>query len=266
MRVVALLTVRNEALYLARCLSHLCEQGVDVCVIDNDSTDESKSIAESFLGRGVFRIERLPFNGVFDLVAQCQQQEELAAEIDADWFIHHDADEIREAPKGWGRLATAIERADQQGYNAIDFAEFVFIPHGGGNGSDYAREFQNYYYFQPAPLHRVNAWKKTGAAVDLVSSGGHRAEFSGRKMLPEQFVLRHYIGLSAEQLIAKYSHRQYSEAEVRERSWHGWRAEFDKWQVRLPAASELKLYKGEGDWDKSDPKRVHQFVVKRQDD
>lgn len=43
-------------------------------------------------------------------------EEKLAAEINADWFIHHDADEIREAPSPYKTLKEGIEDADRQGY------------------------------------------------------------------------------------------------------------------------------------------------------
>ena len=96
--VVALLTIRNEALYLEKCLEHLYQQGINTCVIDNNSTDNSLDIAKSFINRGVVQIETLPFEGYFDLIKQLEIKEKLASEINANWFIHHDADEIREAP------------------------------------------------------------------------------------------------------------------------------------------------------------------------
>lgn len=65
-RIVALLAVRNEALYLARCLEHLYAQGIETCVIDDGSTDDSLKIAKSFIGRGVFRVESRPYNGFYD--------------------------------------------------------------------------------------------------------------------------------------------------------------------------------------------------------
>lgn len=47
-RIVALLAIRNEALYLEKCLDHLYQQGIEVCIIDNGSTDNSLEIAKSF--------------------------------------------------------------------------------------------------------------------------------------------------------------------------------------------------------------------------
>ena len=102
--VVALLTIRNEALYLEKCLEHLYQQGINTCVIDNNSTDNSLDIAKSFINRGVVQIETLPFEGYFDLIKQLEIKEKLASEINANWFIHHDADEIREAPKTFANL------------------------------------------------------------------------------------------------------------------------------------------------------------------
>ncbi|MCB0258271.1 MAG: glycosyltransferase family 2 protein, partial [Calditrichaeota bacterium] len=60
MKIIALMSVYNEELYLRRCLSHLREQGIAVYLIDNGSTDRTREIAETFLGNGVIGIETLP--------------------------------------------------------------------------------------------------------------------------------------------------------------------------------------------------------------
>ena len=127
-RVVALLTCRNESLYLERSLQHLYEQGIETCFIDNESTDNSLEIAKRFKRKGVFMIEKQPFPGYFDLVEQLKIKERLISEIDSDWFIHHDVDEIREAPSPFINLKEGIFEADKRGFNAINFDEFVFIP------------------------------------------------------------------------------------------------------------------------------------------
>src|SRR4030066_1080142 len=114
MRVAALLTVRNEELYLAHCLEHLMSQGIETCLIDNDSTDRTLEIARKFLGRGVFRIEHFPFRGYYKWQNCLLDKERLAIEIDADWFIHHDADEIRQAPNPYKTLLEGIEDVARQ--------------------------------------------------------------------------------------------------------------------------------------------------------
>ena len=159
MRIVALLAVRNEELYMERCLEHLYSQGIETCVIDNDSTDRTRQIAEQFLGRGVFGIETHTYPGYYDWVGLLRTKERLASEIDADWFIHHDADEIREAPAPYRTLREGIEAVETEGYNAINFDEFTFLPKSSAEryeGRDYVKGMRHYFFFQPKPLHRIN--------------------------------------------------------------------------------------------------------------
>lgn len=261
LHIVALLTVRNEALYLARCLRHLHEQGIEICVIDNESTDDSRKIAEQFIGRGVIRIETQRYEGFFDLVAQLQLKEKLCREIEADWFIHHDADEIREAPAPFKSLYEGILKADQEGYNAINFDEFVFLPTADDEsfeGTDYVEAMRYYYFFEPGLLRRVNAWKNSGQPLDLVASGGHSANFEGRKIYPENFILRHYMALSRAQAIAKYgSERNYSREEIEQRSWHGARAHFKPAHLQFSSRDQLKMISKSHVWDKSVPWKIH---------
>lgn len=262
MRIVALLAARNEELYMERCLAHLAAQGVETCVIDNGSTDRTRSIAESFLGRGVSQIIDAPYPGHFDWVGLLRLKEQLAATIAADWFIHHDADEIREAPQPFLTLREGIEAVDARDYNAINFDEFVFLPTSESeahDGKDYVTTMQFYYFFEPQPLHRVNAWKNLRISIDLVESGGHRAEFVGRRIFPDNFLLRHYIGLSREQLITKYgTGRTYSKEEVEQRGWHGARARFRPERLKFPHSKELKQV-STGSWDRTDPRKLHAF-------
>lgn len=261
-RVVALLAIRNEERYLARCLEHLHQQGVETCLIDNDSTDGSLDIARRFLDRGVFRIERLPYKGHFDLVEQLRLKEALAAEIDADWFIHLDADEILEAPRAGVTLREAFEEVDRLGYNVVNFDEFVFVPAEGdpsSEGTDYVDTMRRYYFFSPSQQRLQRAWKKASGSLDLVEYAGHHVNFENKSIYPENFVLRHYIVLSQTHLERKYGlERKYSMQEVTERKWHGKRACFDPARARLPSPEALKVL-GNGGWDRSDPHSEHLF-------
>jgi glycosyltransferase involved in cell wall biosynthesis len=259
LRIVVLLAVRNEALYIARCLEHLYQQGVETCVIDNESTDETLSIVEKFVGRGVFRIERQAYPGYFDLVGQLRLKEKLAAEMDADWIIRCDADEIREAPAPYKTLREGIEAADKAGYNAVNFDEFVFLPTSDEEAyenTDFVETMCYYYFFEPWYPRRVNAWKNTGRPVDLVSSGGHSVKFKGRRIFPVNFIMRHYIALSREHAIRKYGvERIYSETEIKERRWHVARGSFNPVSLRFPDRQQLKHV--EGVWDTSEPWKRH---------
>ena len=265
MRVAALLTVRNEELYLARCLEHLMSQGIETCLIDNDSTDRTLEIARKFLGRGVFRIEHLPFRGYFDLQNCLQNNERLANEINADWFILHDADEIRQAPNPYKTLLEGIEDVDSQGYNAINFDEFLFLPTSmdeSFENRDYVKEMKYYYFLEPRPLRHVKAWKKSNNPIDLTKSAGHKVNFEGIKIFPIPFILRHYIGLSRQYLEAKYGKRIYSPEEVA-RGWHKGRVRFKPELLKLPNTERLKKISDNNIWDKSDPWKKHEFLPKK---
>lgn len=263
MRIIALLNIRNEALYLERCLRHLAEQGLETLVIDNDSEDDSLEIARRFLGRGVIGIERHPYPGYFDLRGLMQRKQALAAELGADWYIHHEADEIRQSPIAGQTLAEAITAADAEGANAIDFREFVFVPTSrtqDARGRDYVAVLNRAYYFQPHPEHRVNAWKHQGQTVDLTGSGGHRAEFAGRRLSTTALILRHYPFLSWGHLLDKYGRdRQYSAYEVEQLGWHGKRARFDPHAARLPAPEDLLQPDVDG-WRTDRPWTTHPFL------
>lgn len=265
MRIVALLAVRNEERYLKRCLHHLNREGIEVCLIDNGSTDLTLEIAESFRDKNVIRIERLPFEGSFALRPVLETKERLAGEIKADWFIHHDADEIRQAPPHYKSLKEAITDVDRQGYNSINFDEFVFLPtaeNPNHEGKDYVESMRHYYFFELRPLRRINAWKKFGQMVDLVSSGGHEISFEGQKIFPQTFIMRHYIALSYAHASAKFCGRVFLEKEVVEDNWHGYRAKCHPNDLVLPKASELKEIKDafSPELDKSDVWRKHFFV------
>jgi glycosyltransferase involved in cell wall biosynthesis len=132
MSAVALVCVRNEALHLRACVGDFVRQGVDVILIDNDSTDGSiAAIREEFLGKGLLSIERLPWRGAFSLTEQLAVKKKLIESVTHDWIIHADADEWLQAPPEYGSLMEGIRAADGDGFNCINFLEFVFLPRPG---------------------------------------------------------------------------------------------------------------------------------------
>ena len=96
--------------------------------------------------------------------------------------------------------------------------------------------------------------------IDLVSSGGHAIEFEGRRVYPQNFILRHYICLSKNHIIDKYySSRVFSKKEIEERGWHGNRATFTPDKLTFPSKDELKIISGNS-WDRSDICKQHTFM------
>jgi hypothetical protein len=209
-------------------ITHLAQQGVDVILVDNWSTDATVANAESLLGQGLIRVEKFPPAGPsssFDWDGILRYKTELAAAERADWFIHHDADEIRRSPWPEITLRDALYQADVRGFNAVDHTQLDFQPTADTFGPDDSLE-KYFGYFSPASVvaldYRVNAWKNLGHPVDLSSSGGHSVNFPGRRVFPYNFLLKHYPIRSqahGEQKVLRERKPRWNAGE-RRRGWH----------------------------------------------
>jgi glycosyltransferase involved in cell wall biosynthesis len=259
-RVLALLATFNEERFVGGCIEHLVRHGVEVHIIDNSSTDGTLAIAERYLGRGLIGIESFPRHGVYSWRPLLERKEELAASLDADWFMHVDADEIRLPPRSTLSLSQALSEVDTLGYNAVNFLEFAFMPTREAPDHDHA-DFQNtmraYYPFLPGTEpNRLNAWKRQPQRVELAWSGGHQVKFTGLNMYPTFFPMRHYLCLSASHAVRKYVERSYDPAEVAA-GWHRVRAALRAENIKLPSQHELRHYESDDRLDASNPRRRH---------
>jgi len=259
MQVIAILATYNEERFISGCLENLIRQGLQVYLLDNGSIDRTISIAEQYIGRGLIGIESLPRAGVFSLRQQLARKETLAATLDADWFIHVDADQILLPAVSTQSLAQALAEVDYQGYNAAYFHQFAFLPTKEAPNHDHA-DFQKtmrWYYPQESSFpHSLRAWKRQNAPVELSWSAGHRVRFPGLRMYPSAFRYRHYLFLSVEHAIRKYLQKQFDAAEIA-RGWHGWRARLSREMMLLPSQDELRHYTSDDALDHSNPRRRH---------
>jgi SAM-dependent methyltransferase len=204
-RVVAFVPTFNEADVIEGTITALAEDGIDVYVVDNWSTDETMSIVEGLRGRGVVGAERFPATqpttGRYWWQSIIRRTEELALMIEADWFMHVDADERRRSPWQDMSLRDAVYAVDRRGFNCIDHTVLEFFPvderfRPGDDVEDVLRHFQ----FGPRPGHflQVKAWKNLGVRVDRASSYAHDTQFAGRRVFPYKFLLKHYPFRSSE--------------------------------------------------------------------
>ena len=263
-RIVAILAAYNEERFIAGCLEHLFGQGVEAYLIDNCSTDRTIEIAERYLKRGLIGIETFPRDeGTYKWLPILERKEQLAATLEADWFMHVDPDEIRLPPRSDRTLAQAFTEVEEQGYNAVNFLEFVFVPTREAPDHDHPR-FQEtmrwYYHFARTFPQRRNAWKRQPEKVDLARSGGHKVRFPGLRMYPESFKMRHYLFLSLPHALRKYVNKKYDPAEV-EKGKHRMRASLTPEKIKLPSQEELRLYTSDDELDPSDPLTRHLWVL-----
>jgi hypothetical protein len=241
--VIALISAYNEADIIDHVLSHLEDHGIASYVLDDGSTDATRAIVDRHAGRGVIGVETLAHPESpreFNWTRILERKQALAMELDAAWFIHHDADEFRESPWPDRTLAEAIARVDAEGYNAVDFALFDFHPTDAtSEGSDPRTAITFYEDGPPWNRQQVKCWKKTDAAVDLIASGGHDATFPGRRVYPLRFLLRHYPIRSAQHGARKIFAERIPGFRVEERQ-RGWHVQYDRTTaatfIRDPAA------------------------------
>jgi len=227
--VVALVAAYNEADVIGQVVGDLIAQGVQVYLLDDGSTDDTVAAVEPYRGRGLLGVERrppgeTPAAGGFEWERILSRKAQLARELDADWFIHHDADEFRESPWPHLSLREAVRTVDALGFNAIDSTRLDFWPVHDGfrRGDDVRRAFT--HWAPPAPYDRlqIRCWKRTPAPVDLVSSGGHEVRFPGRRVFPIRFLLRHYPirgQAHGERKVFRERRPRFTERE-RARGWH----------------------------------------------
>ena len=259
MRILALLATYNEQRYIAACLEHYIQQGVDVYLIDNESTDDTLRLATAFLGHGLVGIETMPRAGAYPWKAILERKAALSAELDANWFMHADPDEIRLPPVPHQTLADAIADVDAGGFNAINFFEYTFVPTRQApdhDHPDYLSTMRRYYPFSPIYPNQLKAWKRQPVTVDLAASGGHRVDFPGLKMYPTPFPMRHYMFLSVEHAVRKYVERTWDAAELA-MGWHRARSRLRLPDIVLQDESTLRAYSSDAALDPSDPLTVH---------
>jgi len=227
-RAVALVACYNEEDIIVPFLEHTIRQGLEVHLLDNWSTDRTAERAARFLQRGLRTIEKFPQAGPspgLELYEILRRKEELARQIPGDWFIHLDADELRESPWPNVTIREALYRADSEGFNAVDHTGIVFPPTGGEYHEDLPLPPQfPWFEFGEHSTYalQIKAWKRQPERVQCALRGGHDVHFPGRRVYPFKFLLRHYPVRSqahGEKKVFGERLPRYS-ADGRRRGWH----------------------------------------------
>jgi len=250
-RIVAYMPVLNEADVLPHVLRHMHEQGVNVHVLDGWSKDGSYEIAHAASG---VTVERFPADAPSPIWAcrpTLRRIEELAAASDADWCMLNDADEWRRSNRPGETLAEAIARMDAAGYNCIDHEVFQFYCTDSGWTGESSPEEYFRYFDQKDLICRIRqqkAWKNVGR-VNLQRSGGHSAEFMGKRVYPEKFVMKHFAFRNPEQARLKIETRLARRCHEEHRD--GWGVHYDQYPPGFSFCwnpAELREWPAEAKW------------------
>lgn len=128
MVVTAVLAIRNEEAYLANCLRHLVRNGIEFVIIDNGSAGGSAEIyRRREFAANLVDVQELPFVDMFSLADQLRRMMEVIDALD-NWVVHLDADEVMHSYREGEGLGEALSRLEAEGWNAVNFDEFVFLP------------------------------------------------------------------------------------------------------------------------------------------
>ena len=221
-QVTAIMSSFNEADIIGPSLDYWLKQGVRVHLLENWSTDDTYRIAAAREARGV-HIERFPPEGRGDhylLGPIFRRKEELAKELEADWFINADVDEVREGPFPGGGIREALYHAERGGFSCVDSTRLDFLPIDESflPGGDFLSHFR---FWEPLGSNiQRKIWKKTPTSVNLTDSGGHDVSFPGRRVYPFHFLLRHYPYRSSEHALRKLlKDRNMDPDEYRVKGW-----------------------------------------------
>ena len=232
LKIIAIIAAYNEEDIIGQAVGDLIGQGIQVYLLDHGSSDGTVRSVEPYLDTGLLRIERFPADNSpadpdgerFALARVIARKQQLAGELDADWFINSDADEFRESVWAHLNLREGIGLVDRLGYNAIDFQLLNFRPTHDefALGDDVRRSFQYYEPGDPWDRVQIRCWKRGPVPAELVSTAGHEASFESRKVFPLRFLLRHYpIRSQAHGSRKVFQERRPRFAEEeRQRGWH----------------------------------------------
>jgi Glycosyl transferase family 2/Methyltransferase domain len=239
-RPIAILAAYNEVDVVEETVEDLITQGCEVVAIDNWSNDGTWEVLQAMSARrpSVIRLERFPASGSgqhYEWQPILIRKAEIASNFPGRWMIHTDADELRRSPFPEMTIANALAVAQRCGANRVNFQLINFRPvdtkpYRPGSLSTGFRYFE--YGTLPGHFRQSKAWLQGTNKIDLASSGGHEAMFSGARDFPYKFLLRHYPIRSLDQGWQKVMVDRRPRWSPYERKHLGWHVQYDGFRGR----------------------------------
>jgi hypothetical protein len=229
-RILAVVPTYNEEDVIAQTLRYLIAEHVEVYLLDNWSSDRTVERAAPFLRRGLIGIERFPPAGppeTYDLDSIMRRVEQISDQASGfDWVILHDADERRRSPWPGVGLRDALWRVDRSGFSCVDHVTLNFPPVDDAFDPDRDDVEQYFRHFEfsnhSGHFHQRRAWRRCSEPVSLAPSAGHDVTFTGRRVYPYKFLLKHYPIRSqrhGERKVLRERAQRWNPQE-RARGWH----------------------------------------------
>lgn len=245
LRICAIISSYNEEDIIIQTCEYLLFQGIAVHVIDNWSTDttvkklEKLSKKHKLMSYELFPEQR---SGQYQWFEILSRKTEFAIKNDYDWYIHYDADEIREGCWNRNTLKECIANVNRLGYNCIDHTVINFRPvNDGFDEKSEPLSFFNMFEFGrvSGDFVQIKAWKNIpGIVPNLCNSGGHAVGFEGMRPFPYKFLLKHYQLRSLAHMEKKIFQDRLPRFKT-ERNKYGWHNHYDAY---LKSEKKVELW------------------------
>ena len=239
-RPLAILALYNEADCIEQVIRDWVAQGCDIHAIDNWSNDSSWDILNRIAAEAPDRItmERFPEQPGphYEWRDILRHKEMIAAAHPGRWIIHTDADELRRSPFPGMPMDRALRLVQGAGANRVNFTLINFRPtpeHPDVSHDLHATGIFFEFASKPDEFEQAKAWLQPQQQVDLVSSGGHVANFEGVVEFPYRFLLKHFPIRSPDHGRRKIMMERKGRWSPEERAM-GWHIQYDGYHAGSP--------------------------------
>jgi glycosyltransferase involved in cell wall biosynthesis len=214
-KIAALLHCYNEAHIIEECLVHYLAQGIDVAIVDNESTDETLAIIDKVRGNLVYpgrvldvlSIRTRGFELRRILATLCEHMHAHLSHY--PWLMLVDADTFFDSPVAGLSLGDFIAVAHDAAYNVIDGILYQFYPTELDDPA-VARHAERLQYFEilrPEDTELIVTAERIfryDPSIDFFSRAGHVClRASPRRVFFQKYLHRHYRWTSYEHGLQK---------------------------------------------------------------
>jgi hypothetical protein len=230
---LAIIATYNDRDVILTTTRKLLHDRIAVHVLDNwsdDGTFEALTMLSTELDD--LSIQRFPEAGpseYYEWHALLKEKEAIARRHPGRWIIHQDSDEVRLSPWPGRSFREGLYVAERLGYSAVDFTVCNFRPVNESFKQDFDPEIVfRHFEFGRMPGHfvQIKAWHQKESSMSLAESGEHQVQFSGRRVFPYKFMLKHYPLRTPEQARRKIFVERLGRYSPQERA-AGWHIHYD---------------------------------------
>ncbi len=199
MKIIRLLTVKNEIDILSENIKWYSNQGIPTVAIDNGSTDGSFEFLKSLPSDEVALCKQVLTDGYQEQLL-LNEVHTLATSVNPDWIVLADSDEFYESPRHNETFKEGLERISTKEYNLIQLhnIEFWMTEKDNLNEPNFLKRINHYSYFDS---NRYKSYPNL-KGLDIATKIGHVPIFPNNVpiiLCPEIFISRHYKFRSLDQ-------------------------------------------------------------------